>query len=203
MLQHELLMVIAAPLLVVARPDLAFLWALPFQSRRWIGRLQRNRWLHSFWLGLTTPLTAWLVHAVALWSWHIPSLFNSTITSDWIHALQHSSFFGTALLFWGSLLYSHMGKRAYGRGILYVFTTAIHTSILGALLTFAASPWYSIYSTSTAAWGLTPLEDQQLGGLIMWIPAGIIYIIVGLWLLAGWIQDSDRRSSFSSAPAGI
>lgn len=114
-------MVIAAPLLIVARPDLAFVWALPLRARRWIGLVQRVRWLSTFWRGFTTPLSAWLLHATALWIWHIPSLFDTTITSDWIHALQHSSFFGTALLFWGSLLYGHMGKRAYGKGILYVF----------------------------------------------------------------------------------
>ena len=133
--------------------------------------------------------------------WHIPALFNATLTHSWVHAAQHASFLGTALLFWGSLLYGHMGRRAYGTGILYVFTTAIHTSILGALLTFASSPWYAIYQRTTAFWGLSPLEDQQLGGLIMWVPAGLVYVVVGLWLFASWIRDSDRRSSFGSVQA--
>jgi cytochrome c oxidase assembly factor CtaG len=120
-----------------------------------------------------------------------------------VHALQHTSFLGTALLFWGSLLNGHMGTRSYGKGILYVFTTAIHTSILGALLTFAATPWYPIYQRTTVFWGLSPLEDQQLGGLIMWVPAGLVYIVVGLWLFAAWIRDSDRRSSFGNATHAI
>ena len=196
MLQHELLMVVAAPLLIVGRPDLVFIWALPLSWRKDLARFQHISIVHRSWRLLAFPLSAWLLHAMALWTWHIPSLFDATIAHNWVHALQHSSFLGTALLFWSSLLYGHMGRRAYGEGIIYVFTTAVHTSILGALLTFAASPWYLIYEFRTAIWGLTALQDQQLGGLIMWVPAGLVYTIMGLWLLGAWIRDSDRRTSF-------
>jgi putative membrane protein len=73
---------------------------------------------------------------------------------------------------------------------LYIFTTAVHTSILGALLTFAPSVWYPAYAPGTRAWGLSPLEDQQIGGLIMWVPAGIVYLVAGLVLFAGWLRES-------------
>jgi cytochrome c oxidase assembly factor CtaG len=203
MAQHELLMAVAAPLLVVGRPDLMYLWALPMSWRKWLGKLRHNVVIAWIWRLAAVPFSAWLLHGIALWMWHIPALFNETLFHSWIHAAQHASFLGTALLFWGSLLYGHMGKRAYGTGILYVFTTAIHTSILGALLTFASSPWYAIYQRTTAFWGLSPLEDQQLGGLIMWVPASLIYVVVGLWLFAGWIRDSDRRTSFGRVQAII
>jgi putative membrane protein len=196
MVQHELLMVVAAPLLVLGRPDLVFLWALPLSWRRRLGALQHFPPIRITGRLLFLPLSAWLLHAVALWIWHAPVLFNGTLAHEWVHALQHASFLWTGLLFWGSLLYGHAGKRAFGEGIIYVFTTAVHTSILGALLTFSSSPWYSVYATSTYTWGIAPLEDQQLGGLIMWVPAGVIYIAVGLWLFAAWIRDSDRRSTF-------
>jgi putative membrane protein len=199
MVQHELLMVIAAPLLVIGRPELICLWALPLSWRKSLARLQHLSPIHASGRFLLLPVTAWVLHGAALWIWHIPFLFNATLSHEWVHALQHASFLGTALLFWASLLYGHAGRRAFGEGIIYVFTTAVHTSILGALLTFASSPWYSAYTTTTTAWGLTPLEDQQLGGLIMWVPAGVVYIIVGLWLFAAWIRDSDRRSSFATA----
>jgi putative membrane protein len=203
MLQHELLMVVAAPLVVAGRPDLVYLWAFPINWRKRLGRFQHGPTISRIWLLVTAPITAWLLHGIALWTWHIPALFDATLSHGWIHAAQHSSVLGTALLFWGTLLYSHVGRRSYGAGILYVFTTAIHTTILGALMTFASSPWYSIYQHTTAFWGMSPLEDQQLGGLIMWVPAGVTYIVVGLWLFAGWIRDSDRRSSFGTVQAII
>jgi cytochrome c oxidase assembly factor CtaG len=117
-------------------------------------------------------------------------LFQATLSSDWIHSAQHISFLGTALLFWWSLFYAQ-GRAGYGSSVLYVFTTAVHTSILGALLTFAGAVWYPAYAPSTTAWGLSPLEDQQIGGLIMWIPAGVVYLAAGLWLLALCLRDSD------------
>jgi putative membrane protein len=81
----------------------------------------------------------------------------------------------------------------YGAAVVYVFTTAVHTSVLGALLTCTSKLWYPAYVGHTAAWGLSALEDQQLGGLIMWVPAGVVYIAIGLWLFAGWLRESDQR----------
>jgi cytochrome c oxidase assembly factor CtaG len=202
MVQHELLMAVAAPLLIMGRPEFFCIWALPWEWRKHFGKLQRSVPIKPVWRIFASPFLAWCLHALALWLWHIPSLFNATIAHDWVHVLQHASFLGTALLFWGTLLYGHLGRRSYGKGILYVFTTAVHTSILGALLTFASSPWYRIYRFTTSPWGLSPLEDQQLGGLIMWVPAGLVYIFVGLWLFAEWIKESDQRSSFRNPTLG-
>ena len=83
--------------------------------------------------------------------------------------------------------------------MLYCFTTAVHTSILGALMTFAQQVWYPIYQLRTAAFHLTALQDQQIGGLIMWVPAGVIFIVLGLWLMATWIKESERRVAYSRA----
>ena len=79
--------------------------------------------------------------------------------------------------------------------VLYLFTTSIHSGALGALLTIAGSVWYPSYIGLTSSWGLTPLEDQQLGGLIMWIPAGLVYVIAGLALFAGWLREADVRAA--------
>jgi len=75
-----------------------------------------------------------------------------------------------------------------------MFTTALHSGLLGALLTFANSLWYPAYAERTEVWGLTPLQDQQLGGLIMWMPAGLVYIAAGLALFAGWLRESEVRA---------
>ncbi len=190
MVQHELLMLVAAPLLVLSRPLPVFLWALPFDWRRAAGRWSKFGPLESGWSLLTQPLGAWLVHAAALWCWHAPLLFQATLSNDWIHAAQHLSFFGSALLFWWALLYA-WGRRGYGLAVLYVFTTALHTSVLGVLLTFAPVLIYPAYSSRSAAWGVPPLEDQQAGGLIMWVPAGLVYVAAGLALFAAWLRASD------------
>jgi putative membrane protein len=193
MVQHEILMLIAAPLLVLGRPIIAFLKALP---GRWSGQLARfgnsPPWL-KFWRAVTYPLNAWLIHAVALWIWHIPFLFQATLDNDFIHSLQHSSFLFSALLFWWALMHGRARMRGYGIAVLYVFTTAMHTGALGALITFAGKLLYPDYSGTALAWHLTPLEDQQLGGLIMWIPAGLVYVVAGLALFAAWLRESEMR----------
>lgn len=142
---------------------------------------------------MTNPLAAWLVHATALWLWHIPSLFQATLRSDLVHTFQHICFLGSALLFWWALIYGPHGAMGYGAAVLYLFTTSVHSGLLGALLTFASSVWYPAYAGLTASWGLTPLEDQQLGGLIMWVPAGLVYIVAGSALFAGWLRESERK----------
>jgi putative membrane protein len=133
---------------------------------------------------------------MALWTWHIPWLFDQTLRSDWIHAAQHTTFLVTALIFWWPLA-NRMSAIGYGGGLAYLFTTILHTSVLGALLTFAPGPWYSTYITTAPAWGFTALEDQQLGGLIMWIPAGALLLIVALILLVKWMNESQTRWQYT------
>lgn len=200
MAQHEIIMTVSAPLLVLGRPGLAILWALPAQWRWSSGRLLKNRAVQRGWAFLVAPVAAWLIHAVVLWGWHIPALFNQTLESDAVHALQHISFLLAAVLYWWSLVQAH-GARGYGSSVLSLFTTAIHTVLLGALLTLVSQPLYEGYLSRTQAWGLTALEDQQLGGLIMWVPAGIVYVGAGLALLYLWLQRSDRRSLLVSLAA--
>ena len=137
MIQHEILMLVAAPLLVLSRPLVPMLWGLPFEGRRTAGRWSKQSIVQSVWRALTVPAVAWFVHGAALWAWHAPRAFEATLSSDWIHAAQHVSFFGSALLFWWSLFYSRP-THSYGAAVLYLFSTAMHTSALGALLTFGA-----------------------------------------------------------------
>ena len=194
MTQHELLMLIAAPLLVLGRPIVPFLWALP---RSWAVTLARWSKLGAWattWRTISNPVVAWTIHAVVLWAWHAPMLFEATLESESIHALQHASFLLSALLFWWAVIHGHKRALGFGLAVLYMFTTALHSGLLGALLTFANSVWYPGYAERTAAWGFTPLEDQQIGGLIMWIPAGLVYIAAGLALFAGWLHESEVRA---------
>ncbi len=197
MTQHELLMLVAAPLLVLGRPMVPFLWAFPKTTARHLSGWTKTAAWQRVWRTITAPFVAWVIHAVALWGWHVPFLFQATLESEWVHALQHASFFGSALLFWWAIFHGRERAFGYGAAVLYLFTTALHSSLLGALLTFARTVWYPVYSGATQSWGLTPLEDQQLGGLIMWVPAGIVYIIAALALFAGFLRESGQRASIS------
>jgi len=195
MSQHEILMLVAAPLLVLGRPLIVFLWALPLNWSRRIGNLGKFGPINRVWRALTIPLVAWLVHAVALWIWHIPALFEAVLHNEAVHMVQHLSFLLSALLFWWALIHGPQGVMGYGAAVLYLFTTSIHSGVLGALLTIAGSVWYPSYVGLISSWGLTPLEDQQLGGLIMWIPASLVYVIAGLALFAGWLREADLRAA--------
>ncbi len=202
MVQHELLMVVAAPLLVLGRPIVALLWSVPLPWRRAAGNITARSSVQRTWHLLTLPAVAWAVHAVAIWLWHVPALFQATLDSDLIHTAQHLSFLGSALLFWWSLLRVREGRLGRPAAILYLFTTALHTSLLGVLLTFSDRVWYPLYQSSTAPWGLTPLEDQQLAGLIMWIPAGVAYLVAALAIAASWLRVPGRGVT-APARAGV
>ena len=152
------------------------------------------------WAALTRPMTAWTLHAIAIWGWHVPWAYELTLRSDFAHALQHLSFLGTALLFWWTVL--HPAWSARGVGLVSLFTTMLHTGGLGAILALSPTLWYPAYAETTRAWGLTALDDQQLGGMLMWIPGGLAYLVAALAMLAGSLRESERRArSWTERPA--
>lgn len=189
MLQHEVLMVAAAPLLVLGRPLAIWVWAFPANWRAAVASPARSAPFRATWAFLTAPLTATLLHAVAIWAWHAPPLFVAAQNDVWLHALQHSAFFFTALLFWNAVFGVRDGA-ASGASLLWLFVTMLHTGALGVLLTFSAGLWFP-EAPGAAAWGLTGLEDQQLGGLIMWVPGGTVYVIAALALAARWLNGAE------------
>ena len=134
-----------------------------------------------------------MLHGIAIWAWHAPVLFDAAVTNVAMHRLQHLSFLLTAMLFWWSVLYcSNAGAAAW-----HLFITMMHTGILGALMALAPRVLYQAQTATAAEWGLTPLQDQQLAGLIMWVPAGTIYAGAAIALTVLWIRksgDMRRRS---------
>lgn len=204
MVEHEILMAVSAPLLIVARPVGAMLWALPRSWRRRVGAVVRVPALAGAWAFLTRASVATLLHGVALWAWHVPALYQAALADPWIHWLQHLSFFSTALLFWRALLQGPERERAYGAAVFYLFATTLHTGFLGVLLAVARQPIYPLQTGAAPEWGLTPLEDQQLAGLVMWIPAGLVYAGAALALAGLWIarSGSDLKTGGRDAFAG-
>lgn len=201
MAQHELLMLVAAPLVAMSAPFVAFVWMLPPRARRRVTAAMRRPGVAAPLAAITAPSIVWLLHAAALWTWHVPALYDAALAHEPVHALQHLSFFGSAALFWWGLAHGRYGRIGYGAAVVYVFATAVHSGVLGALLTFSTHVWYPAYASTSAAasYGLTPLEDQQLAGLLMWIPAGLVFIGGGLYFFAAWLKESERRADLFAA----
>lgn len=200
MVQHVLLMMVAAPLLALGASAHLWLWVLPVAQRRALAHgWRRQGWLRQTVHLLGSALAIWLLSTLVLWIWHAPGLYEAALADNAVHALEHAAFLGTAWLFWGVVFTRSRGRRAgdgagAGTAILMLFTAALQSGILGALITFAAAPWYGVYSLTTAAWGLTALEDQQLAGVIMWVPAGTVYLAATLAILGLRLASLERQA---------
>lgn len=197
MVQHVALMFAAAPLLAWGAPPAVWAWALPQQARRPVAHaLHRSGVLRSLGWLLTHPLFVWVAGALALWLWHAPGPYQAALANDAVHALEHASFLGTALLFWW-VLARPAGKvwGSFGAGakFAFVFTTMVQSGFLGALITFSPAPWYSLYLFTAPAFGLDALADQHLAGVLMWIPTGIAYLGAALGLLVGSLRALEAR----------
>lgn len=204
MIQHLLLMLIAPPLLVISRPLPVLLWALPRPARLqlagWRGPLA---WLRQIWGLLTQPLVALAAYTASLWVWHAPVLYESALRHDAIHALEHACFFGASMLLWWAVLQPKAGQRGYGMSILILLISAIQGSILGVLLTFSNVLWYPSYALFTQGWGMTPLDDQRMAGLIMWIPPGVLYLGAVAALFVAWLAAVERDAQRREQPAAV
>jgi putative membrane protein len=196
MVQHELLMVLGAPLMVLGRPLAIWTWALPRNWRRAVAHTFREKKVRTVWRFMSGPAAASVLHAGAIWIWHIPVLFERAEVSLAVHTLQHCAFIFTALLFWWAMLKPRRDQRSLA-AVLCLFMTMVHTGALGVLLTFSGDVWYPLSTSGAAHWGLTPLEDQQLGGLVMWVPGGVPYVVAALMLAARWLSSHDAAQSDS------
>jgi len=205
MTQHVVLAVIVPPLLLLGAPVPALLWALPERPRVRLVRAVRSRgWIVRCWAVITAPALAWLIHGVAIWTWHAPRLYELALRSDAIHAMEHLSFVGTGVLLWWGILHGRAARRTnYGIGIITVFFTAMHTGVLGALITLSHRLWYPAQATGAAAWGLTPMQDQQLAGLVMWVPGGLLYVVAMSALFVAWLEPPHRAPRRTLTPVRV
>jgi putative membrane protein len=192
MVQHLLLILVAAPLVVAGEPGVRFALAIPARARRVWNRRVRTLHTKSWTSILRNLLIVWSLHAVALWAWHLPDLYESALANELVHALEHASFFGTALLFWALVINRSRKALGYPARILFVFTTALQSGALGALLIFAGEVLYEAHKLTAHDWGLTALEDQQLAGALMWIPPWFVYFIAMAVLFVTWLKNVEK-----------
>ena len=196
MVQHLLLMLVAAPLIVSGRPVTVLLAAIPPGRRRALHRATSTGAWRLPTAVLRHPIVVWALGTAVLWAWHFPALYDLALGNDAVHAAEHATFLGTAALFWGLVIGAGRRRSPVGRpvALALTFATALASSALGAALTFATAPLYPLQAARAAAAGVSPLEDQQLAGVLMWVPPGVIYLVTMATLLVRWFAELDARS---------
>lgn len=203
MAQHLVLIQITAPLVLLGRPLHVLLRAVPPHRAGLLTRLLlRPTWSRRILTVLTAPLVATALASLALVVWHVPALYERAVLSQPVHDLQHLSFFGTALLFWWPII-DPIPRHHRVNGLwasLMVFINAVVSTVVGAILTLADDVLYTPYRFAAMPWGFTPLVDQQVAGLLMWIGGGTLYVVIILVLLARWLLHEEGRR-MASEPA--
>ena len=197
MIEHELIMLVATLLLAASSAGGALAWGLPGPLRKSLGGSWRPPFTRA-WKMLTEPVTATLLQAIAMWGWHVPGLFERALESRGWHIAQHSSFILTSLIFWWAMLNPRGGRSSYGVSAACLFVTSLIGGTLGALMAFSQSPWYSGYAAlELSGIGLDPVTDQQLAGLLMWIPGGLVHAGAALLLLYRWLKAAETSHAYS------
>jgi cytochrome c oxidase assembly factor CtaG len=135
----------------------------------------------------------WLAAVAGLWAWHAPALYDLALRSPWVHRAEHVVFLGTWFLFWRLALDRGSPRRlARGADVVFVVSGGLAAGALGAILALAPLPLYPAYLTTTAAWGLTPLQDQRLAGLLMWVPTGVESLAIAACLFVALLRHAER-----------
>ncbi|WP_262270181.1 cytochrome c oxidase assembly protein [Microvirga yunnanensis] len=203
MVQHILLIAVAPPLLVLGKPEVPWLWALPVPWRRGLARSGPMRSVLSVLAPCARPIPAATIHMATLWIWHSPALFDAAVASDRLHWLEHLLFFGTALLFWRGIIKARSGRQGAAAALIACFVPLLQSGLLSALLSFAREALY--HAPDTAAWGLSALEDQQLAGAIMSLPMCGIYLMAGLVMALRLVTapGRERRPRPPVAPSNL
>ena len=201
MVQHLLLIMIAPPLLLIANPMPFILWGLPTGWRRSVGRvvsqaLHRESGFRRGLRAVTQPGIIWLVWVISLIGWHDPNLYNAALRYEWVHDVEHLTFFIASLLLWWHL--TGAGPRVHRQfGLLgrigLVLSVVPPNMLTGVVLAFAEEGYYSYYEAVPRLWGFDVLMDQQLGGVIMWVPGSMMYIVAALILIGRFLSQEDRK----------
>jgi cytochrome c oxidase assembly factor CtaG len=201
MIQHLLLVMIAPPLLLLADPMPIMLWGLPAPLRREIGRwLRPGAAFRQGIRALTPPGLVWLYFVAVLVGWHDPNAYNLTLEYDLVHDLEHLSFFLTAMLFWWHVVGAapHIHRRlSLGVRTGYALSAVPPNALTGIAISFASQPIYTYYQTVPRLWGIDVMQDQMLGGVIMWIPGSMMYVVAALILIARMLQSQEQAASSS------
>ena len=183
MVQHLLLALVIAPILIMATPG----WMLrPALRYRPIAAIAR--WV-------TSPFRTFAIFNVVMCAWHLPPLYNLALANHPVHIVQHLMFLVAAVLMWWPILspLPELPRIAYPMQMLYLFLMSIPMSIVAVYIAYADSVLYPMYAAAPRIWGISPMQDQLIGGLIMWIPGGLFFFAVISVIFFRWQQhDGDE-----------
>lgn len=203
MIQHELLMMLAAPLILLGAPTTPVLRGLPRSvRRRFVRPIMRRPEAHLLYQTITHPLIVAVTFTALLWAWHLaPGWYDSALENRVLHDLQHVSFMLSGLLLWWNIIDPAPLKSRIGyitrMGLLVVLSTP--KSFLGALITFNDSTLYGFYEEVRPILELTPMQDQEIGGLIMWVPSQMMFLLSAGIVFAVWAHKAEKRQQEEDA----
>jgi len=202
MAQHMLLLLVIPALLVYGRPVITWLWAFDLGARRGIVRGWKRARLQAVFDWLMRPLVVWVLLSAALCFWHLPGPYDWAVRHEWLHDLEHLSFLGFSLAFWTIVIepYGQRRRLSFGATIVFVVSSGFVMGLIGAVLTFASTPLYAVHLHTTQAYGLTPLQDQELAGVIMWIPSNLVHLAALCTVFFAWYR-SDQQGALPLSPA--
>lgn len=180
MVQHLILTLLFPPL---------FLYGLPAHVVR---PFLRPGWVRAVGVRMVRPVAAASIFTAPIVLWHMPVFYEAAMRHHPLHIVQHLVFLATAVVMWWPVLspVPELPRASYPGQLLYLFLLGIPMSIVGALITLADTPLYPFYAAAPRVWGLSPLDDQQIGGLIMWVPGGLVFWIA---MTVVWFRWSVRE----------
>jgi putative membrane protein len=184
MVQHLLLTLVAAPLLLASNSMPVFMWALPQPQRSSVGhfiqKLSVLRWL-------TLPVVAWTLFVATQWLWHLPVVYEAALHNRFLHYAEHVAFFVTAVLFWWPVIGAAPLRSPlnYPARMAYTFLAWLPNSILGAGITLSRAALYPSYSAA----------DQEIAGLIMWVPGDVLFAIILMVLFGAFMRNEERKAA--------
>jgi cytochrome c oxidase assembly factor CtaG len=202
MIQHVLLLVVAAPLFIVASPWIRLWRCLPLDARRWLarglGQGRRTAPLRLISRALGRPVASFVAFSVVLLAWHVPALFDATLRSGTLHALEHTLFFCTALMFWKQVIPSPplRTRLLAPQRVVYSIGGMIVSWVLAVVLALAPHPLYSFYAhLASRPGGISAMADQQLAAGIMWVPGSVTFLIVVFVYVHRWLVAPEAGAT--------
>lgn len=198
MIQHLFLVMIAPPLLFLGSPMPVIFWGLPRELRLWIGQFfQQKAPFRKFLREVTSPVIVWFLYTALLWLWHDPNAYSAAIQNDLLHDFEHITFFLGAMLVWWHITNAAPrihGKRNYTLRILLLAATYFQNLFLGVGITMYGSLIFQHYGDVPRVWGIDPLRDQMIGGLIMWLPNGMMYGMIILYMIWRVMIEAEKKA---------
>ncbi len=209
MVQHVLLMLVAAPLLVFSCPWIRLFRALPLSWRRRLARGlaqgDRTAPLRALARLLGTPVVSLVLWSVVLLGWHVPVMFDATLHSEWLHVLEHTLFFATSVLLFKQVIPSPPLQARLGEAqrLIYVIAAMTVSWVLAVVLALAPEPLYGHYAhLASRPGGISALADQQLAAGVMWVPGSVPFVIIILMYVHRWLAPPESGSNRAPRLAG-